>query len=147
MVPPCGGHNGGDAGVVTDMFFDPATQRGYIILTNGNAFNGPVMSILMNSGPDDWYEEPIAMSCELPVALSGSSDEVQLSISPNPAANHTRIMGTPVPGSRYRISDMEGRLSVTGPSCRQTASSALPNCSTEATCWNGATGVLQQHVY
>jgi len=104
------GHNGGDAGVVTDMFFDPATQRGYIILTNGNAFNGPVMSILMNSGPDDWYEEPIAMSCELPVALSGSSDEVQLSISPNPAANHTRIMGTPVPGSRYRISDMEGKV-------------------------------------
>jgi CubicO group peptidase (beta-lactamase class C family) len=30
------GHNGGDAGVSTDMFFDPATASGYVLLSNGS---------------------------------------------------------------------------------------------------------------
>ncbi len=30
------GHNGGDKGVSTDMFFDPATGSGYVLLSNGS---------------------------------------------------------------------------------------------------------------
>lgn len=30
------GHNGGDQGVSTDMFFDPATGSGYVLLSNGS---------------------------------------------------------------------------------------------------------------
>lgn len=30
------GHNGGDVGVSTDMFFDPATGNGYVLLSNGS---------------------------------------------------------------------------------------------------------------
>lgn len=30
------GHNGGDVGVSTDMFFDPATGNGYVLLANGS---------------------------------------------------------------------------------------------------------------
>lgn len=30
------GHRGGDAGVSTDMFFDPATGSGYVLLSNGS---------------------------------------------------------------------------------------------------------------
>jgi len=34
------GHNGGDFGVSTEMFFDPETNVGVVVLTNGD--DGPV---------------------------------------------------------------------------------------------------------
>ena len=30
------GHRGGDKGVSTDMFFDPKTSSGYVLLSNGS---------------------------------------------------------------------------------------------------------------
>jgi hypothetical protein len=32
------GHNGSYYGVTTDMWFDPITRAGYVLLTNGGAY-------------------------------------------------------------------------------------------------------------
>jgi CubicO group peptidase (beta-lactamase class C family) len=42
---PVMGHNGGDAGVKTEMFFDPQTKAGYVLLMNSNrTTSAPILS-------------------------------------------------------------------------------------------------------
>lgn len=49
------GHNGGDVGVSTDMFFDPATGNGYVLLTNGstNTSGSPAAQNAMKAMNDE----------------------------------------------------------------------------------------------
>ncbi|MBM3986217.1 MAG: beta-lactamase family protein, partial [Planctomycetes bacterium] len=42
------GHNGGDLGVSTEMWFDPGSGIGVVALTNGEAYVGPVVDALFD---------------------------------------------------------------------------------------------------
>ncbi len=102
------GHNGGDIGVSTDMYFDPVSKKGYVILSNGSAFNIPVLDILMESTPDDWYAEAIPMSCNLAANIVSSPQQESLSVFPNPAQGYTRIVTDDNEAGMYRVTGING---------------------------------------
>jgi CubicO group peptidase (beta-lactamase class C family) len=103
------GHNGGDAGVSTDMYIDLEQHRGYIILTNGNAWNTPVLELLMASTSADWLPEALPISCQIPTSNALTPAVLSLSISPNPTTNYAWLQIPEEGPSMYRILDLQGR--------------------------------------
>jgi hypothetical protein len=104
------GHGGGDLGVTTAMYFDPVTDNGLIILTNGDGDLDPVRALILNAlgllqgAP----LAEVACNITLPTATEETIFPRALVLHPNPATDRIILTGCD-PYDEVRICDMTGR--------------------------------------
>ncbi|MEZ5012723.1 MAG: serine hydrolase [Chitinophagales bacterium] len=104
------GHNGGDDGVNTDMFYNPDTQTGIIVLTNGDGSHTNIWNALIDHAATlDVSDLPeIACVTEIPAAVNNTALE-HISISPNPVHNILHMQGIDA-GTGMFIYDATGTI-------------------------------------
>ncbi len=87
------GHNGGDLGVSTNMFFDEATNTGLITLTNGDGDHGPIRDAILDAldSLSNEYVADIACTITLPTSTPELAKPAEVRIYPNPAEDYFTI--------------------------------------------------------
>jgi CubicO group peptidase (beta-lactamase class C family) len=87
------GHNGGDLGVSTNMFFDEATNTGLITLTNSDGDHGPIRDAILNALDSlaNGYVADIACTITLPTSVPELVQTSEFQVFPNPAEDHFTI--------------------------------------------------------
>lgn len=107
------GHNGGDAGVNTAMYFNPQKKLGVIVLTNGDGTN----SMSADALADTLYSYGLSVvpqatdsfpACRATSVGQVSMDNVTLKVYPNPAGSQLTIETGSLPGV-FRVCDLTGR--------------------------------------
>lgn len=102
------GHNGGENGVSTDMYLDPANNIGICVLTNGE---GDALFIC-----DELYDYALSLTpansitpqCE--TAHTDEEDDLQLQIFPNPVTNNVHLNSNKdLTDAEVNIFDLHGR--------------------------------------
>lgn len=105
------GHNGGEAGVSTDMYFDPEQKIGLVVLANGEGTNLFIVDQLYNYALDLEASGVGAPGCEPVSALAevaGPSAGVQ--VAPNPTDGWLQVR-VPGPGAFHlQILNLQGQL-------------------------------------
>ncbi len=108
----CWGHNGGDEGVSTNMYFSPADSTGVILLANGNNFypTGVLGAMFdyaesLEPSPSDTFDCSIALNIpeQLPVKNLWE-------IFPNPTSSLIFLQGKNSFPVAIEISDLSGRI-------------------------------------
>ena len=110
------GHNGGDLGVSTNMFFDEATNTGLITLTNSDGDHEPIRDAILNALDSlaNEYVADIACTIALPTSTPELVRPAEVQVYPNPAEDHFSLStGTCV--GVVRITDMTGKLVLSQP--------------------------------
>ena len=108
---PHWGHNGGDDGVSTDMYFNPATRTGYIVLTNGEAFNGPVINAMIDATADDLASATaLQLDCNFTTEIPDVLPAVNWGVQPNPASDFTTISCSDCVMESIQVRDLTGKL-------------------------------------
>jgi CubicO group peptidase (beta-lactamase class C family) len=103
------GHNGGDAGVSTDMYFNEATQTGLVLLTNGDGNHTPIWNKILQAADTMTIENAPDIACliETPVAINDIPTS-SFSLYPNPAGDILHL-ATPALSGTLEIVDMTGK--------------------------------------
>ncbi len=105
------GHNGGDDGVSTDMYFNPLTNTGYIILTNGDAFNLPVLNAMMDATEANLaMSDALQLDCNFSTEVNGMASVQDWTIQPNPAADFATVGCADCRMERIAVYDLTGKL-------------------------------------
>lgn len=108
----CWGHNGGDEGVSTNMYFSPADSTGVILLANGNNFypTGVLSAMFdyaesLEPSPGDTFDCSIALNIpeQLPVKNLWE-------VFPNPTSSLIFLQGKNSTPVSIEISDLSGRI-------------------------------------
>lgn len=110
------GHNGGDMGVSTNMFFDETTNTGLITLTNGDGNHEPIRDAILDNLESlvNEYVADIACTITVPTSTSELLNPVEVQIYPNPAEDHFSLPAGTCDGM-VRITDMTGKLVLSQP--------------------------------
>jgi len=105
------GHNGGDMGVSTNMFFNDATNTGLITLTNGDGDHWPIRNAILNALDQLTNEHVADIACEilLPTSTPELTRAELFTIFPNPATDHITLSLGDCTG-KVRIMDITGKL-------------------------------------
>ena len=108
------GHSGGDSGVSTDMYFNEDTQTGIIVLANSDNSHIQLWNELIDYAATLNTESSPAITCniELPLNL-GASNQINLTIFPNPASSYLYFETTDN-FDNYTIISAEGKLQASG---------------------------------
>ena len=110
------GHNGGDLGVSTNMFFDETTNTGLITLTNSDGDHGPIRDAILDALDSlaNEYVADIACTIALPTSTPEFVRPAEVQVYPNPAEDHFSLSAGACVGV-VRITDMTGKLVLSQP--------------------------------
>jgi len=107
------GHNGGDLGVSTNMFFDEATNTGLITLTNSDGDHGPIRDAILDA-LDSLANEYVAdMACEImmPVSTPEVTPGGPFTLFPNPGSGVFNVQYVGTNGlATIDVLDVTGRI-------------------------------------
>ena len=106
------GHNGGESGVSTDIYIDPATETGIAVLSNGEGDNLFVV--------DELYDYALTLSatgvgnppCE-PLSVASSERVPEVIIYPNPSNGFVQLKTNPNATGILKIYNAVGQLVLT----------------------------------
>lgn len=88
------GHDGGETGVSTEMYFSKNKQTGVIVLANGDDVYGDVFNLLFIAADTMETEDKPLIDCDLATARTPlAKTETPLRVYPNPAAGYVNISG------------------------------------------------------
>ncbi|MBP6390766.1 MAG: serine hydrolase [Flavobacteriales bacterium] len=104
------GHNGGDLGVSTNMYFDEATNTGLITLTNGDGDHGPIRNAILDAldSLENEHVADIACNIVLPTSTPEVSRAEPFTLFPNPATDQITLSLATT--GHVRIMDMTGKV-------------------------------------
>jgi len=108
----CWGHNGGDAGVSTNMYFSPVDSTGIITLSNGSNFYPIDVAEAMFNYAEALEPAPNdSFGCGIPLTvINHDTQNGELKIFPNPASSLITLQGLNEGEKEITISDVTGKL-------------------------------------
>ncbi len=101
------GHNGGDAGVSTDMYLNEQTNTGLIVLTNSDEDHADIWNEILYAADTMNFAYSIPVACSIAVAISEIKN-LPISIYPNPCSDLIHVHHI-LPGFTVTILDAFGR--------------------------------------
>ncbi|MEO1715276.1 MAG: serine hydrolase, partial [Bacteroidota bacterium] len=105
------GHNGGEAGTSTDVYFDPDNDLALAILANGEGTNLFIADALYNYGLSLEATGNSSLSCTVSSSLSAPLDNMQsITLSPNPTDGWLSIRSEGLVGGTLRVFNALGQL-------------------------------------
>lgn len=72
------GHNGGDQGVSTEMWFDPATGIGVVVLTNGEAWFSDIIDALFDHA--EQFPPATSLTTDVTEVSASAADQVRFTV-------------------------------------------------------------------
>ncbi|MDH4473952.1 MAG: serine hydrolase [Fluviicola sp.] len=105
------GHNGGELGISTEMFFDLTTNTGIAVLANAESEASPILELLFDYGLTLSTSGVGNPACNPTNSISSPKQLVSYSVYPNPT-NKTVVFSTANTGSEELeiiISDLQGK--------------------------------------
>jgi CubicO group peptidase (beta-lactamase class C family) len=110
------GHNGGDMGVSTNMFFNEATNTGLITLTNGDGDHWPIRDAIFDvlDSLSNEYVADIACNIALPTSTAELVRPANVQLYPNPAEDYFSLPAGTCVGT-VKITDITGKLVLSQP--------------------------------
>ena len=105
------GHNGGDAGVSTDMFYNEAEDIGLIVLTNSDANHEDIWYEILEASDTLLNQFVDAVACEITIPLAAENiSSSQMNVYPNPADDYIFIQDAENKNSITQIYNLQGKL-------------------------------------
>jgi CubicO group peptidase (beta-lactamase class C family) len=109
------GHNGGEDGASTDMYFDPVNNIGICVLTNGEGDAFTICEELYQYGLTLNSSTGISSDCQNVVGISiQENSDNKISIYPNPTDNFIIVNSTISERMGYSIYSISGKNIATG---------------------------------
>jgi len=104
------GHNGGDAGASTNMYFNEATETGLIILTNGDGNHDPIWNEILASADSllSGFVDEVSCDITIPAPVIHTAP-ISYILHPNPSSGTLFISGEQIP-DRLEVYDLSGKL-------------------------------------
>lgn len=102
------GHNGGDLGISTDMYFNETTGTGLVVLTNGEGNHLPIWNKILEAADTMNIDQAPDMACLIETPVSTPQRPLQaFSLYPNPASD-ALFVSHPSQGGTLEIWDING---------------------------------------